>query len=406
MKTDSVRANLALLFLARILRMFSFGALAVVLVLYLTSRGLSTARVGILFSLTLIGDTVLSLWMTTSADRLGRRAMLIAGGLLMAATGLLFAVSGNFVVLLITAIIGVISPAAGEAGPFLSVEQACFSQIVPSSERTRVFAWYNLAGSFAVAAGSLACGTVVTVLGIAGWSTLHSYQSILAAYSSFGLLITVLFLLLSNGVETSPTSPKPGAFLGLHESRGIIFKLSALFALDAFAGGFVMQSLLAYWFYLRFHADPAVLGRIFFGANIFAGLSALAAARLAKRFGLVETMVFTHLPSNALLILLPFMPNLNWAIIVVLARFALSQMDVPTRQSYTMAMVTPEERSAAAGITGTARTIGTSISPLLAGPMLATASLVHLPLILAGSLKILYDLILYRRFKKIKPRRD
>ena len=182
-----------------------------------------------------------------------------------------------------------------------------------------------------------------------------------------------------------------------------MFKLSALFSLDAFAGGFVLQSILAYWFYVRFNVQPALLGSIFFGANVLAGLSALVAARVAKKIGLVHTMVVTHIPSNILLILVPFMPNLPLAITVLLMRFSISQMDVPTRQSYTMAVVSPDERSAAAGITGIARTTGASIAPVVTGPLLANSALLSFPFVIAGGLKIIYDLLLYRSFKAIKP---
>jgi MFS family permease len=182
-----------------------------------------------------------------------------------------------------------------------------------------------------------------------------------------------------------------------------VLKLASLFGLDAFAGGFVVQSFAAYWFHLRFGVDPATLGAIFFGANLFAGVSALLAARLARRFGLVNTMVFTHLPSNILLILLPLMPTLPLASLVLLLRFSISQMDVPTRQSYTMAVVPSEERSAAAGVTGVARTIGASIAPLFVGLMFAQPALINLPFVIAGGLKIVYDLLLYRSFVAVRP---
>jgi MFS family permease len=183
----------------------------------------------------------------------------------------------------------------------------------------------------------------------------------------------------------------------------VVVKLSGLFALDSFGGGFVVQSFAAYWFYLRFGVNPGTLGAIFFWANIFAGISALLASRLASRFGLIKTMVATHLPSNVLLVLVPLMPNLRLAIMVLLLRFSISQMDVPTRQSYIMAVVSPEERSAAAGITGVARTIGAAISPLFVGFMFARPSLINLPFFIAGTLKITYDLLLYKEFMAVQP---
>ena len=190
---------------------------------------------------------------------------------------------------------------------------------------------------------------------------------------------------------------------GLEHSRRVVFKLSGLFALDSFGGGFVIQSFAAYWFYLRFGVNPETLGVVFFAANVLAGISALLASRLAARFGLLNTMVATHLPSNVLLILVPLMPNLTLAIVLLLVRFSISQMDVPTRQSYVMAVVRPDERSAAAGITGVARTLGASISPVFAGLLFARPSLINVPFFIAGSLKIAYDLLLYREFSAVRP---
>ena len=268
--------------------------------------------------------------------------------------------------------------------------------------RTAVFAWYSLAGSLTTALGSLAGGTAAGSLQTLQ-TAVFSYRAVIVAYAVLGLLLALLFTRLSPAVEVGPTSEPAGPRrLGLGRSRRVVFKLASLFALDAFAGGFVIQSIVAYWFHVRFGADPATLGAIFFGANLFAGLSALAAARLASRFGLVNTMVFTHLPSNVLLILVPLMPNLTLAVLVLLLRFSISQMDVPTRQSYTMAVVRPDERSAAAGVTGIARTTGASISPLFLGPILASG-LPGLLFFLAGGLKIVYDLLLYRNFKKSAP---
>ena len=189
----------------------------------------------------------------------------------------------------------------------------------------------------------------------------------------------------------------------MHRSKGVVFRLSALFSLDAFAGGFVLQSILAYWFHVRFNAEPALLGTIFFGANVLAGLSALSAARIASKIGLIKTMVYTHIPSNLLLILVPLMPNLPLAILLLLMRFSISQMDVPTRQSYTMAVVSPDERSAAAGITGIARTTGASLSPVFTGSLLANPGLMSAPFFISGLLKIAYDLLLYRNFRALKP---
>jgi MFS family permease len=398
-----------ILFTTRIARLFAYGFLSVILVLYLAQAGLSETEIGLLLTLTLIGDTAISLWITTNADRIGRRRMLVAGACLMIFAGILFALTRDFALLLIAATIGVISPSGYEVGPFLSIEQAALSQIVPGGERTRIFAWYNLVGSFTTALGSLAGGALVQGLMNSGMSPIGSYRVTIIGYAAFGLILGLLFTQLSPSVEIpqetgSPGSPpRSGGLLGLHRSKNVVLKLSALFSLDAFGGGFVLQSILAYWFYVRFNAEPALLGSIFFGANVLAGISALTAARIASKIGLIRTMVFTHIPSNILLILVPFMPNLPLAIAVLLVRFSISQMDVPTRQSYTMAVVDPDERSAAAGITGIARTTGSSLSPILAGPLLANTALMSMPFILSGGLKIIYDLLLYRSFRAIKP---
>ncbi len=393
-----------LLFATRILRMFGYGFLSVVLVLYLAAVGLDAARIGLLLTMTLVGDAAISLWLTTHADALGRRLVLVAGAALVLVAGVTFTLSPAFVVLLAAAIIGVLSPSGNEVGPFLAVELAALSQTLSDRQRTRAFGWYNLAGSLATACGALAAGLLSQALQGAGVSPVESYRAVIVGYALIGIALALLFSRLSPAVEV-PLAHRTSVAgrLGLHRSRGIVFRLAALFSLDAFAGGLVMQSLIAYWFQVRFGVAPVVLGAIFFWANILAGISALFAARLAGRLGLIRTMVFTHIPSNLLLILVPFMPTLALAVAVLLARFSISQMDVPTRQSYVMAVVEPDERSAAAGVTGIARSAGAAVAPLLGAPLLAAASLAALPFVLAGSLKIVYDVLVYRGFSALKP---
>jgi MFS family permease len=398
-----------LLFLARFVRLFAYGSLSVVLVFYLIGLGLRESQVGILLTLTLLGDTVISLYLTTRADRVGRRRMLIVGAILMAAAGLAFACTHNLEFLIIAGTIGVISPSGNEVGPFLSIEQAALAHVVPDRARTEVFAWYTLAGSVATATGALFAGAITSALQRTTLAPVATYRVVVVLYSVLGVLLAGLFLRLSSAAEVH-SSRDPSAlpttlkrFFGIGQSHRVVLKLSSLFALDSFAGGFVVQSFAAYWFYLRFGVHPATLGVIFFWANIFAGISALLAARLAARWGLVNTMVLTHLPSNILLILVPLMPNLSLAILVLLLRFSISQMDVPTRQSYVMAVVSKDERSAAAGITGVARTTGAAISPLFVGFMFARSSWVNVPFFIAGALKILYDLLLYKEFVGIQP---
>ena len=398
-----------LLFVTRFARLFAYGSLSVILVFYLIGLGLTEPQVGLVLTLTLVGDVIVSLYLTTRADRIGRRRMLIVGSVLMAAAGLAFACTSNLLFLVIAGTIGVISPSGNEVGPFLSIEQAALSHIVPATARTEVFAWYTLTGSLATALGALCGGGLVQALEHTATTHLQSYRAVVFLYAALGAALAFLFLRLSTSVEVSPVSdgPAPSSSLasifGIARSRNVVLKLSGLFALDSFAGGFVVQSFAAYWFYLRFGVQPAALGAIFFWANVIAGISALLATRLAARIGLIRTMVVTHLPSNILLILVPLMPNLSLAVLVLLLRFSISQMDVPTRQSYTMAVVPPEERSAAGGFTGVARTTGAALSPLLAGFLFARPSLISTPFFIAGTLKIIYDLLLYKQFVAVRP---
>ena len=397
--------DVGLLFAMRTIRMAAYGGLAVVLALFLLELGLSEGAIGLLLGLTLAGDAVISLVLTTHADRIGRRATLLVGAGLMVLGGIVFLATGEFVVLLAAAVVAVLSPSGNEVGPFLPVEQAALSEVVPSGRRTTVFAWYQLAGSLATAVGSLGAGLLVQVLIDSGVAPISAYRAVILAYALIGLAIAVLSRSLSQAVE--PVAPSDASIrrrFGLHRSGRVVAELSSLFALDAFGGGFVVQSIVALWFHTRWGVEPGLLGAIFFGANALAGLSGLVAARLAARIGLIETMVVTHIPSNVLLILVPLMPTLPLAIGVLLARFAISQMDVPTRQSYTMAVVDPDERSAAAGITGMARSAGAAAAPALATPLVAVPLLAGgLPFVIAGSLKIAYDLLLWRRFRSQRP---
>jgi MFS family permease len=398
-----------LLFYTRSLRLFAYGFLSVILVLYLVEVGLSEQEIGLLLTMTLLGDTGISLWISTRADRIGRKPMLIAGAALMLLGGLVFAVTSNFLLLLLAATIGVVSPSGNEVGPFQAIEQAALAQTITAEQRTRMFAWYHQTGSLATAAGALVGGVGVQILQEQSLTPLQSFRVVLLAYATAGMLLALLFTRLSAAAEPSAPTPIPASIagrkirLGLHQSMGIVLTLSGLFALDAFAGGFVLQSIMAYWFYVRFGADPATLGGIFFGAILLAGISALTAAGIARRVGLLKTMVFTHMPSNLLLILVPFMPTLPSAVAVLLLRFAISQMDVPARQSYTAAVVSQDERSAAAGVTGIARTAGAALAPVLAGSLLSGPGLASIPFVVAGVLKLLYDGLLYRLFRGIIP---
>jgi MFS family permease len=396
--------DITFLFATRFARMFAYGLVSIVLVLYLTRVGFDERTIGALLSLTLAGDLLISLWMTTRADRIGRRKMLIVGAMLMALAGVVFVSTTFFPLLLTAAIVGVISPSGNEVGPFLSIEQAAISEEVHGAKRTHLFAWYNLIGSIATALGALIAGWTVRLSGYVGVSELTAYRGILLVYAAIGLLLLAGFACVSRSVEASKAEAAgPKLFLGLHRSRGIVVKISALFALDAFGGGFVLQSFMAYWFTIRFHVDAGRLGTVFFAANLLSGFSGLVAARLADRFGLINTMVFTHIPSNVLLILVPLMPSFGLAITVLLMRFAISQMDVPTRQSFVASVVATDERAAAGGVTNVFRSCGAMLSPLFAGIMFASPRMLSFPFFFAGGLKIIYDLTLLTMFRQAVP---
>ncbi len=386
--------------------MFGYGFLAVVLVLYLDALGLDPLTIGLVLTLTLVGDTLISLWLTTNADRLGRRRVLVAGSILMVIAGVVFALTSFPPLLILAATIGVISPTGNEVGPFLAVEQAALAQTVPDARRTSTFAWYNLVGYVATAIGALAAGLLSQSLLDAGTAPVEAYRTVVVGYAVIGIAMAGGFLALGGSIEAPPRERLEDGIrrrFGLGRSKGVVARLSLLFSIDAFAGGFIPISLMAYWFHLVYGVEPGVLGVIFLGANLLAAVSSLSAARIAARIGLVNTMVFTHLPSNVLLILVPLMPNLPLAVAVLLLRFSLSQMDVPTRQSYVMSVVDPDERSAAAGVTGIARTTGAAISPSLSAVLISNPGLAAIPFFLAGGLKIAYDLLLYRGFRAHRP---
>jgi len=398
------------LFATRIVRLFSYGFLAVVLVLYLREIGFSEARIGALLAFTLLGDAVISVTLTTRADHLGRRRMLKLGAALMILGGAGMALFSDFHLLLVAAIIGVLSPSGNEIGPFLAIEQACLAEIVRPGGRTRLFAWSHVLGFSANAVGALAGGWLAGALQHRGWAPVESYRLLLWLYAAAGGVLFALLGFCGAEIETgrgpSSAGGRPSAWHGLEKSKGHVAKLSALFMLDALGGGFIVQSFVAYWFHRKFGADLTVLGGILSGTTLLSGLSALAAVPLARRFGLLNTMVFTHLPSNVLLILVPFMPTLAGAAAMLLARHLISQMDVPTRQSYVNAIVPAEERSAANGVTMTLRQAGAALGPLAAGPLMAVPALAGLCFVIGGGIKGIYDLLIWRAFVRVRPREE
>ena len=387
-----------LLFATCGVRSFAYGFLSVILGLYLDTVGLSPVAIGWIFTAALAGGAVMTIIITAVADRFGRRALLIVGAVLMALAGSIFALSRDPILLMIAAVIGTISPSGKEVGPFLSIEQAILPQTTHDQQRTAIFSVYNLVGSFAGAVGALA----VAIPSLLSLSPIKGYRVLLWGYVFAATVMAVLFALLSRQVETKNRASLQSRQFGVHKSRQIVAKLAGLFALDAFAGGFIVQSIVAYWFYLRFKTDLNSLGGIFFGTNFLSALSFLAAPAIARRFGLLNAMVFTHLPSNFLLLFVPLMPTLELAVIMLLVRNSLSQLDVPTRQSYTMAVVDADERAASAGILSVARNAGAAVAPLFTGAILAVPTL-GLPFLLAGGLKIIYDLWIFAVFRNVKP---
>jgi len=387
-----------LLFATCAVRSFAYGFLSVILGIYLDAVGLSTTAIGWIFTAALAGGAVMTVVITAIADSFGRKILLIVGAGLMAMAGFAFAISGDPVLLAAAAIFGTISPSGKEVGPFLSIEQAILPQTSQDQHRTAVFSAYNLVGSLFGALGALAVG----LPSLFSLPTMAGYRMLLWGYVLCALVMMVLFAVLSPAVEAETNTTSKAPKIGLRKSRGIVAKLAGLFALDAFAGGFIVQSIVAYWFYLRYQTDLNALGGIFFGTNLLSAISFLAAPAIARRIGLLNTMVFTHLPSNFLLLLVPLMPNVELAVVILLARNLLSQLDVPTRQSYTMAVVDPDERAASAGILSVARNAGAAIAPLFTGAILVLPSL-GLPFLLAGGLKVIYDLWVFAVFRHVRP---
>eukprot|EP00762_Andalucia_godoyi_P006380 ANDGO_05821.mRNA.1 putative membrane protein YJR124C len=435
------------LFLARFLRLFAYGVVAVVLLLYLSALGFESSEIGTLLFLTLFGDAFITVTLTAKADRfIGRKVTLVIGAVLMCLSGLAFSAFSILWVLVLAATIGVISPAGGEIGPFLAVEQAALTQIVSNDSRTAVFSWQNLVGVGGQALGAVVGSWMVqSLMDAHDWSSLDAYRACFYVYALIGAGLALLYIQLPSGrIEITSdyaslaasdsairhfsnsddaddgdggdaddrdvggrhcwSLARMYARVGLPNSGSLVAKISCLFSLDAFAGGLVLQSILVYWFHIRYGLRPQTLGIILFFVNLIAAGSSLAAVPLSKRFGLVNTMVFTHLPSHVLLVMVPLMPNVESAVSVLLLRFTISQMDVPTRQSYVAAVVDPTERSAAAGMNTLARSLGSAVGPLVAGWMMQDPSSVwfDIPFFLAAVLKTIYDLLLRRSFLSVK----
>ncbi|MBI2907689.1 MAG: MFS transporter [Chloroflexi bacterium] len=388
-----------LLFATGSVRHFAYGFLSVILGLYLASQGLEVNAIGGIFTAALAGGAVMTVVLTAVADSVGRRRVLMLGAVLMAVAGAVFSLTNDLTLLIVAAIVGTISPSGKEVGPFLSVEHAMLPQTTSDQRRTSVFAVYNTLSSFAGALGSLAVG----LPGLLGLEEMSGYRILLWGYVAAAVVLLLVFSRLSRGIEAPAfVSRSRRDIFGLRSSHRTVAKLAGLIVIDGFSGGFIVQGLISYWLYLRFGADTSVLAATFFGTNLLSGLTFLAAPAIARRVGLVRAMVFTHLPSNIFLLVLPFMPNLELAMAVLLARSLLTLLDVPARQSYIMAIVRPDERSATAGITAVARSASTAIAPAFAGATLAVPAL-GLPFLIAGALKIIYDVAILVVFRDVRP---
>ncbi len=391
-----MRGDIALLYAARGVRGLGDGFAIIILPAYLSAIGFSTEQIGLIVSASLLGTAVLTLAVGFFAPRHDLRNLLLAGAVLMAGTGLAFPNVDLVAVVAIVAFVGTINPSTGDLGVLVPLEHAMLAQGVPDQERTRTFARYSLIGALSMAVGSLAAA-LPDFMTSASIDKVGAFRIMFYAYAVLGVLCAVLYARLPH---VRMDEARPSAPLG--QSRGVVYKLAALFSLDAFAGGFVVQSLLALWLFQRFDLSLSAASVFFFWTSTLSAFSYPVAAWLSKRFGLVNTMVFTHIPSSLFLIAAAFSPSLILALILLLMRAALSQMDVPTRTSYVMAVVTPGERTAAASVTAVPRSLASSISPAMSGVLLAMP-FSGLPLVVCGVLKIAYDVALLFSFRHVKP---
>lgn len=403
--------DIVILFLTKILRMFSFGALSIIFFDLLTSKNIAEKQIGVLQSLIAFGDIIISLFLTTRADRIGRKNTLILGALLKILAGLTYAITDNYFLLVLSGALGVLTVAGGEIGPFLPIEQAAISQVVEgltTSENelkedvARAYGYYNMASYLSQAAGNLFCGAYIS------WAVQNFqgrredyYTHIVYLYALLGFLKAIAYTFLSKSIEPAPQKIVDKEMIncaGLTEkSTKVIVQLSLLFMVDSFAGGFVAQTFLSFYYEKKFELKMGSIGGVLFLCNIVGGISGVVSSKLVARIGAMATMIFTHLPSNILLILIALTSNANVAIFLLLGRFCISQMDVPARQTYVSMVVSSEERSAANGITNIARSVGLTLAFPVAGylweanPSSMTFSL---PFIIAGGLKVFYDLAL------------
>ncbi len=390
---------------ARIIRTFSYGFLSVILAIYLKLIGFNDILIGIVLTATLVNSVFFNIFSSAYADKIGRRKILVLYAILMMISSIVFFVTDNYVALIVAALVGTINVTGSEVGAFLSLEQALLPQTVSDiKKRNSIFAIYNTVGTFAMSAGVLLSGLPSILQQHYGFDQIGAIKSLFLIYAACAIIVLAIYLVLSKNIEVKDGVPKSSLSIKniSPKSRSIIGKMSSLFAIDSFAGGFVIQSIVSFWFYTRFGADLSTLSYIFSIAGVLTAISFMASTKIASKIGLVNTMVFTHIPSNVLLIILAFAPTFSIAISLYFARMSLSQMDVPTRQSYLMGVVSENERIPAAAITNTSRNIAQSVSPSLSGIIIQALSL-SAPFVFGGVLKIIYDVGLFFSFRKIRP---
>ena len=405
-----------LLLAAKMVRMFAYGFLSVILAIYLKLIGFDDFLIGLILTTTLLNSVIFTLVASFYADKMGRRKFLLLYAALMSVSGFIFTISENYFALIIAAFIGTINITGAESGAFLTIEQAILPQTLKNvRKRNTVFAIYNMAGTLAMAAGVLLSGLPSVLQQQLQYfdivlNQIGSIKLLFALYSVLGIVLLGIYLLLSQKIEVRDNLEKQNdestqltKISSLTpKSRSIVMRLSGLFAIDSFAGGFMIQSIVSFWFFTRFGADLTTLSYIFSVSGVLTAFSFMAAAKIADRIGLINTMVFTHIPANILIIAVAFAPTLPIAVALYLLRMALSQMDVPTRQSYIVAVVREDERTVSAGITNISRNVTQAISPSLIGVLINSLSLAA-PFIIGGALKVVYDVALYLNFRNVKP---
>lgn len=422
--------DVKILCLQRLVRLAAYGASTLVLVLYLVDLGNSVSRTGLFMTLTLIGDVFISLILTLIADKLGRRRLLVFGSLLMTGSGVVFAISSNFWILVLASVIGVISPSGNEIGPFKAIEESTIAQLTTLDDRSSVLAWYTLHGTAGAALGTISCGWVVRVLQTKHhWDAISTYRLVYAAYAVMGILKFLLCLLLTKSCELEKAISKPSSseheqqpfladstdeqpqkktakskkhFSNLLpdlsiETRSLVIKLGLLFSIDSLASGLSSNSWMVYFFHEKFHLEEDYLGSLFFTTNIISSASNLVAASLGRRIGLVKTMVFTHAPASIALALIPAPTNVAIAMALLIFRSSTNSMDQAPRQAFLSAAVLPAERTAVMGIINVVKTMSQAVGPIVTGK-LAAIDKFWLAFVVAGCLKLLYDAFLLRLF--------